>query len=197
MSISQNNKIFLSYKLPFHFLNNNENIGNKLEDFEILQIMGRGAYGFVAKVKSKINLKIYALKQNIMKNNWKFDNLRLKNELLFLRKFDHQNVCKCLTTFEENNCYYIVMKLFNNKDLYRFLEANRRLNIKIKEDILWDIFRQCLEGLLYIHNEGVIHRDIKPANIFMDDTGNIQIGDFGISSVMDLKQSAKFTLNPE
>jgi len=197
MSISQNNKIYLSYKLPSHFLNNNKNIGNKLEDFEILQIMGRGAYGFVAKVKSKNNLKIYALKKNIMNNLSDFAKLKLNNELLFLKRFDHQNVCKCLTTFEENNCCYIVMKLFNNKDLFQFLEANRKLKIRIKEDTLWDIFRQCLEGLLYIHNEGVIHRDIKPGNIFMDDEGNIQIGDFGLSAVMNLKQSSKFTLNPD
>ena len=161
MHISQKNKIFFSYKLPFHFINDNQNIGKKLEDFEILQIMGKGGYGFVAKVKSKINLEIYALKKNFEENMSKLELLKLKNELSFLRKFNHENVCKCLTYFEENGCSYIVMKLFNNKDLSQFLEANRELGIKIKEDTLWDIFRQCLEGLLYIHNEGVIHRDIK------------------------------------
>ena len=40
----------------------NQNIGNKLEDFEILQTLGKGGYGFVAKVKSKINHKLYAMK---------------------------------------------------------------------------------------------------------------------------------------
>ena len=197
MSLSPNDKLVLSYKLPFNFMNDNKNIGNKLEDFEILQIMGNGAYGYVAKVKSKLNLQIYALKKNIMNNLKDKEKLLLKNELLFLKKFDHQNVCKCLTTFEENGCTFIVMNLFNNKDLYRFLEANRKLNIKIKEDTLWDIFRQCLEGLLYIHNQGVIHRDIKPGNIFMDEKGNIQIGDFGVSAVMNLSQTQKFTFNPE
>ena len=42
---------------------NNSDIGNKLEDFEILQIIGKGTYGFVAKVKSKLNLRIYFLKK--------------------------------------------------------------------------------------------------------------------------------------
>ena len=197
MHISQRNQILISYQLPSYLIKNNENIGNKLEDFEILQIMGQGAYGYVAKVKSKINLEIYALKKNKTKIMNHDEYLKLKKELLFLRKFDHQNVCKCLTTFEENGCFYIVMKLFNNKDLYLFFEANNKLNIKIKEDTLWDIIRQCLEGLLYVHNQGVIHRDIKPSNILMDNKGNIQIGDFGISAVMDLKQASKFTLNPE
>ena len=63
MSISQRNQIILLYKLPSHFINNNQNIGSKLDDFEILQIMGKGTFGFVAKVKSKINLQIYALKK--------------------------------------------------------------------------------------------------------------------------------------
>ena len=148
----------------------------------------------MAKVKSKINLEIYALKKNIKEKKNKFEFKKLINELSFLRNFKHENVCQCLTFFEENGCSYIVMKFFNNKDLYRFLEAHRKLNIRIKEeeDTLWDIFRQCLEGLLYIHNEGVIHRDIKPSNILMDDEGNIQIGGFGISSVMDLNQINNF-----
>ena len=38
-------------------------IGNKLTDFEILQVLGQGAFGFVAKVRSKKNLKIYAMKK--------------------------------------------------------------------------------------------------------------------------------------
>ena len=38
-------------------------IGNKLTDFGILQVLGQGAFGFVAKVRSKKNLKIYAMKK--------------------------------------------------------------------------------------------------------------------------------------
>ena len=38
-------------------------IGNNLEDFEILQILGKGSYGFVAKIRSLKNKKIYAMKQ--------------------------------------------------------------------------------------------------------------------------------------
>ena len=38
-------------------------IGNHLSDFEILQVLGKGTFGFVAKVKSKIDLKIYAMKR--------------------------------------------------------------------------------------------------------------------------------------
>ena len=187
------NKSIFAFRLPSCYLNKGKYIGNKLDDFEILQMMGKGAFGFVAKVKSKINSEIYALKKNEKERMNKIEKERFQNEILFMQYFDHPNVCKCLTTFEEDGDYYYVMKLFNNKDLYRYLNAYKQLKIKINEEVLWDIFNQCLNGLLYIHNQGVIHRDIKLGNIFMDDKGNIQIGDFGISLVLDKTQVNKFT----
>ena len=61
--IKVQNKKIIAYELPSELKKNNENIGNKLEDFEILQVLGEGSYGFVAKVKSKLNSQIYALKK--------------------------------------------------------------------------------------------------------------------------------------
>ena len=196
--IKVNNKRIISYKLPSQYKNDERNIGNKLEDFEILQIMGEGTFGFVAKVKSKLNLEIYALKKNIINAmDDEKEKKKLKNEFILLKYFDHPNVCKCLTSFEQDNNNYIVMQLFKNKDLFQYLNANRIINKRIEEEILWDIFLQCLEGLLYLHNKGIIHRDIKPGNILMDDKGILQIGDFGVSVVMNINEAAKFTNDPE
>lgn len=89
------------------------------------------------------------------------------------------------------------MEFFGEKDLFKLLEDNTHLNHKIKEDFLWHIFLQCLEGLTYLHNQGVIHRDIKLGNIFIDDKNNIQIGDFGIAVVMGENQIKYFTDDPE
>ena len=182
--INVKNKEILAYKLPPFYNNENNLIGNKLEDFEILQILGEGSFGFIAKVKSKLNSKIYALKQNKLENLDEIEKSKLKNELIFLQKLNHPNICKCITTFEENNLRYIVMKLFDNKDLFHFLLGNQSFNNFIKEEVLWDIFHQCIEGLNYFHNKGVIHRDIKPGNIFIDDEKNVQIGDFGNAAIM-------------
>ena len=193
----ENDRNILGYKLPSHYVFNEKNIGNKLEDFEILQVMGEGSYGFIAKVQSKINQKIYALKKNIIENMGIAEQNQMKNELLFLKYFNHPNVCNCLANFEKDNCCYIVMELFENKDLFKYLSANCNLGFRINEETMWDIFHQCLEGLLYLHNLGVIHRDIKPGNIFMDNKGNIKIGDFGISAVMSLNQAAKLTDDPQ
>ena len=40
---------------------------------------------------------------------------------------------------------------------------------------------QCIDGLIETHSKGMIHRDIKPANCYLDDQGNVKIGDFGLA----------------
>ena len=47
---------------------------------------------------------------------------------------------------------------------------------------IFHLLRQILQGLVYIHKEGVLHRDLKPLNIFLDAEGTIKIGDFGLAT---------------
>lgn len=58
----------------------------------------------------------------------------------------------------------------------------------------WKLFRQIVDGLAHIHGHGVIHRDLKPDNIFIDVTGNAQIGDFGLATRGQLSVDARPTL---
>lgn len=45
----------------------------------------------------------------------------------------------------------------------------------------WKLLRQLLSGLVHIHQMGIIHRDLKPANVFLDDNGDVKLGDFGLA----------------
>ena len=43
------------------------------------------------------------------------------------------------------------------------------------------IFRECVNGLEYIHSHSIVHRDIKPQNLYLTENGGVKIGDLGIS----------------
>ena len=162
----------------------NTNIGDKLENFEILQTLGKGGYGFVAKVKSKLNHKLYAMKMidfSLIKEKTEVD-LTL-NEMKIIQSLNSPHIIKYYTSFKKDNRLYIIMEYMNNGDLKGYINAHQNMNNPIPEKELWELFYQCLAGLTYIHKNNLIHRDIKPANLFMTDDKAIKIGDFGVSAI--------------
>ncbi|XP_015584813.1 eIF-2-alpha kinase GCN2 [Cephus cinctus] len=50
------------------------------------------------------------------------------------------------------------------------------------EERVWRLFREMVEGLAHIHQQGMIHRDLKPVNIFLDSNDHVKIGDFGLAT---------------
>jgi len=168
-------------------------MGDKLEDFEILQILGKGSYGFVAKVRSNKNNKIYAMKQiDLNKINSQKEIDLCKREVLVLQKMNHPNINKYHKSFSINNCLYIIMEFMNNGDLAGFIKAHEKFNKPVREEEVWNILLQSMNALEYIHSNNVIHRDIKPANLFMTNDKTIKIGDFGVAAkIADIKSSMR------
>ena len=190
---SQNNKEVLQNFLKHNDELEEKDIGDKLSDFEFLQVLNTSDIGFTVKVKSKKNLKIYVLKKYDLSL---IDNILLKyyeNESIIMSKLNHPNVCKLYKTFIDGHIIYIVMEYMDNGDLYRFLKSKMEYRQRISEDKLWDIFEQCLKGLIYIHSLGLIHRDIKPSNLLLNHKGQVKISDFHVSCLEDNKKVNYFT----
>jgi serine/threonine protein kinase len=71
--------------------------------------------------------------------------------------------------------------------LIRFCENGSLHNIvkkfgKFPENLVAVYISQVLEGLVYLHDQGVIHRDIKGANILTNKDGTVKLADFGVAS---------------
>jgi serine/threonine protein kinase len=72
------------------------------------------------------------------------------------------------------------MKLAEFGELFKFIEHTDRFSERFAKGI----FRQLLEGLQFLHKNGVVHRDIKPENLLIDSKFRLVICDFGFSYSM-------------
>ena len=172
-----------------------DRIGKTLEDFEFLQTLGEGSFGKVYKVISKLNKKIYAMKEINLKN---FNPKKIaitKRESMLLTALSHPHIIKYYKNFQIGDILYLIVENAENGDLSNLIEAHKLNEKHIPEEELWSVFLQCMQGLVYIHEMGVIHRDIKPGNILMDNNMNIKIGDFGTAAVK--KENEKDNKNPQ
>ena len=195
----KNGEQVFEYKFP-EFLNDNNEISSNSNDYEILQVLGAGAFSCVLKVKSKINKQIYAMKKvdmNKILEEMNVDRKYFENEIHFLQNLRSNFVCKCYTIFQEDNFLFFIMEFMNNGDLQTFYKANKALQKQIPEDKMWDIFFKSISGLKYIHEKGLIHRDIKLENLFLDDNFNIKIGDFNVSATIDSQAAQNFAENQQ
>ena len=118
------------------------------------------------------------------------------NEAILLKNIDHPNIIKFKEVFEvkkPNIQLNILMEYAENGDLNKLLETNINKKVYFKENILINWLCQICSALKYIHYKKIIHRDIKPANIFMNNLGQIKLGDFGISkNLKNLELASSF-----
>jgi serine/threonine protein kinase len=88
-------------------------------------------------------------------------------------------------TYSIRHTLYIQMQLCSQHTISEFLldETSRRGSAESGIDIpaALQLFLQISQAVHYVHQQGLIHRDLKPSNCFMDSSGNIKVGDFGLS----------------
>ena len=166
-------------------INEYNEMGDKVSDFEILQVLGQGSFGFVAKVKSRLNHKIYAMKQidfNTL-NDHKLIELS-ENETKLLSKLNHPLITKYYKSIKERQILYIIMEFMDNGDLGGLLKAHQTIGKPIEEERLYDFFIQAMKSLTFIHSKKLCHRDIKPDNLFITIENVVKLGDFGVSATI-------------
>ena len=162
-----------------------DDMGRKVDDFEILQVLGEGSFGYIAKVKSRLNHKIYAMKKIDLSKikEQKVINLMM-NETKILSELDNPMIVKYYKTFNEDGALFILMEFMDNGDIGGIYKASKTLGKPIPEEKIYDIFIQSMKALSYIHSKKLIHRDIKPDNLFITVDGNVKLGDFGVSAAL-------------
>ncbi|KAG8734066.1 hypothetical protein FRC11_012669 [Ceratobasidium sp. 423] len=75
---------------------------------------------------------------------------------------------------------YIQMEFVENQTLKEMVERKAPEG-GFSEDESWRLFRQLIEALVHLQQNGILHRDIKLSNIFIDAKGDAKLGDFGLA----------------
>ena len=90
-------------------LNKKQNIGDILEDYEILMLLGEGSFGKVLKVRSKLNNNLYAMKIVDLKKIKDKNLLKYTDrEAKILPKLSHPHILKYYNTFQKDSSLYII-----------------------------------------------------------------------------------------
>ncbi|KAI9302177.1 kinase-like domain-containing protein [Cunninghamella echinulata] len=158
-----------------------------IDDFEILDEIGQGAYGLVKlavlksdETKKKVVIK-YVIKSRILVDCWTRDRklgmVPAEIHILHtLRKIPHDNCGDMMDYFEDDDYYYIVMELHGaGMDLFDYIELKDTMH----ESEIKVIFKQIALAVQHLHKHKIVHRDIKDENVVMDHRGGIRLIDYG------------------
>lgn len=141
-------------------------------EYDIISLLYNNKLCNVYKIEYIDNKKIMAMKT--IENN---DTSGIKSsaliEISMLNLLAHQNIIK-LYDFIINKKYISLILEYCENNLKEYISKIYPIN----NDILNDIFKQIVCGLLYCHNNLIIHRDLKPQNILIHNQ-SVKIADFG------------------
>ncbi|CAF3813055.1 unnamed protein product [Rotaria sordida] len=107
---------------------------------------------------------------------------RLKAEVTIHHQVKHRNIVELLNYFEDDKYVYLILELCSHGDLEHYLKEKKTLC----ESETQTIVKQVVDGLVYLHNHGIIHRDIKLSNLLLNETFEVKIADFGLAKKIPL-----------
>ena len=154
---------------------------SKLSSFRFKKELGRGAFGKVMMVQSKVDGQIFALKILSKKHMKQSDKKQLRAERDILHsmaeKSPHPFTTGLKFAFQSENNLYLGMEFFPGGNLKQLIQREGRL----PEDWARLYAAELVLALSHLHFLNVIYRDIKPHNIMIDKEGHVILIDYGLS----------------
>lgn len=149
------------------------------EQYEIGTVIGAGTTGTVYRgrdLHSKEPVAIKVLHEDILLNAPEILE-RFRREGEALRRLEHPNIVKVLSTIEENGQHYLIMEYVAGGSLATKLEQKTTLPV----DQAIALSLELADALTRAHHLNILHRDIKPANILLSQDGTPRLTDFGLA----------------
>uniref|UniRef100_A0A7N6BFU8 Ribosomal protein S6 kinase n=1 Tax=Anabas testudineus TaxID=64144 RepID=A0A7N6BFU8_ANATE len=163
-----------------------------IENFELLKVLGTGAYGkvfLVRKVSGHDAGKLYAMKvlkkATIVQKAKTAEHTRTERQVL-----EHIRQSPFLVTlhyaFQTDTKLHLILDYVNGGELFTHLV--QRVRFKEQEVALYS--GEIVLALEHLHKLGIVYRDLKLENILLDSNGHIVLTDFGLSKEFDQVERA-------
>ncbi len=159
-------------------------VGQRIGDYQVVDILGAGGMGKVYKVRNTISERVEAMKvllPNLQSDPELAD--RFMREIKVQASLEHPNIAALHTALRIDNQLLMVMEFVEGRSIEDGMQ-----NGPLAIDFALDCASQVLSALAYAHSRGVIHRDIKPANMMVTHGGVVKLMDFGIARMTQEKK---------
>ncbi|XWS51046.1 hypothetical protein CRYUN_Cryun12cG0142500 [Craigia yunnanensis] len=161
------------------------------EDFEILRVVGQGAFGKVFQVRKKgrngekgevegdgiFAMKVMRKDTIIKKNHVDY----MKAERDILTKVVHPFIVQLRYSFQTESKLYLILDFLNGGHLFFHLYRQGIFS----EDQARFYTAEIVSAVSHLHKCGIVHRDLKPENILVDADGHVMLTDFGLAKEID------------
>ncbi|XP_040175167.1 serine/threonine-protein kinase PLK4-like isoform X1 [Anopheles arabiensis] len=169
-----------------------EKFGEKIEEYEVGEILGKGGFGCVYKARCLISGNSVAIKM-IDKHAMHASGManRVRQEVAIHSKLKHPSILEMYTFFEDFNFVYLVLELAENGELQQYLKQRIQPFSEFEAAM---ILRKVVDGLFYLHSHRILHRDISLSNLLLTKEMNIKIADFGLATQLHRSDEKHLTL---
>jgi serine/threonine protein kinase len=156
--------------------------------FDLLKLIGEGAFGKVLLVRNKLNECLYAMKVISKKYLKKKNNIQyMKSERDILLKMKHPFIVTLWHAFQTEKKLFLVMDFLAGGELFFHL---KRRGLILEQEVRFYL-AEIILALEFLHDLGIIHRDLKPENVLLRYDGHIALTDFGLAKDLGTRDTVK------
>lgn len=162
----------------------------RVDHYDVLEVIGRGSFGKVCKVRRKHDGMILVWKEMNYGTMSQKEKELVVSEVNILKDLNNPFIVKYFDRIVDRTTtkLYIVMEFCAGGDLGKVVKKCKAERTSLDEKVIWKVIAQTVVALKDCHRrkEGgeykpILHRDIKCANFLLDGQNNVKLGDFGLA----------------
>lgn len=153
-----------------------------IDDFQIVKVLGTGAFGKVSLVYNEELKRYFAMKSLKKEYIKKYQQTKhTKEERKIMEKIDYPFINKLYYAFQTKKSLFMITEFMAGGEMFHHLHEcghfdENRTRFYIAELVL---------AIDHLHKNNILYRDLKPENILLDEIGHIKLTDFGLSKIMN------------